>query len=235
MARWLGLQRHDLPHSGTAKRCPRAIDGSIHTPYFFGVGIESTIMAKSPPELRKSHVKLVSSRRSGRGTAVVRMAKAGLLEKLRPGVYRPTGRGGWADQELADACLAVPNGVICLLSALHHHGLTTTIPGETWVAIPKTAWAPRMTFPVRFVRLGEKAYSAGIESTRVAGVKVRIYNKAKTVCDALRFRDKIGVDVAFEALKTYLRQGGLPDDLLKWETPCRVRSTLRSRLALLLA
>jgi len=136
---------------------------------------------------------------------------------------------------LADACLAVPEGVICLISALSWHGLTTTIPGETWVAIPKTSWVPRMAFPTRFIRLGEAAHAAGIETIKVGGTKVRIYSKAKTVCDALRFRDKVGFEVAFEALKTFLRQGGLPDELIQWEEVCRVKTTLRGYLSVLLA
>jgi predicted transcriptional regulator of viral defense system len=131
--------------------------------------------------------------------------------------------------------LAVPEGVICLISALSYYGLTTTIPAETWIAIPKTSWVPRMAFPTRFIRLGEAAHAAGIEIIKVNGTKVRIFNKARTVCDALRFRDKIGVDVAFEALKTFFRQGGRPDELILWEQICRVKTTLRGYLSVLLA
>ncbi|WP_052572433.1 type IV toxin-antitoxin system AbiEi family antitoxin domain-containing protein [Holophaga foetida] len=163
------------------------------------------------------------------------MAQDGRLQKLRPGVYRSAAKGHWLHQDLADACLAVPDGVICLLSALSYYGLTTTIPSETWVAIPNTSWVPRMAFPARFIRLGEAAHAAGIETVKINGTRVRIYSKAKTVCDALRFRDKVGVEVAFEALKTFLRQGGLPDDLIQWEKVCRVRTTLRGYLSVILA
>ena len=192
-------------------------------------------MLKSIPELRQKIVKLSTARSGGRAAAVVRMAQAGQLQKLRPGLYRPTKRGGWAHQDLADACLAVPEGVICLVSALSYHGLTTTIPAETWVAIPKTSWVPRMAFPARFIRLEEGAHAAGVETIRIGGTKVRIYSKAKTVCDALRFRDKVGIEVAFEALKTFLRQGGRPDELIQWEAVCRIKSTLRGYLMVLLA
>jgi predicted transcriptional regulator of viral defense system len=192
-------------------------------------------MLKGLPELRKEVVTLATAKRRGRETAVLRMAHAGLLQKLRPGVYRSATRGTWAHQDLADACLAVPEGVICLVSALSYHGLTTTIPGETWIAIPKTTWVPRMAFPTRFIRLEAAAQAAGIETIKIGGTKVRIYSKAKTVCDALRFRDKVGVDVAFEALKTFLRQGGRPDELIQWETVCRVKTTLRGYLSVLLA
>lgn len=192
-------------------------------------------MLKGMPELRREVTRLSVAKRKGRDTAVVRLSHAGYLRKLRPGVYRPASKEGRVYQDLADACLAVPEGVICLTSALAYYGLTTTIPGETWIAIPNTYWVPRMTFSTRFIRLGEKAHEAGIEVIKIGGTRVRIYNKAKTVCDALRFRDKIGFEVAFEALKAFLRQGGRPDELIQWEEVCRVKSTLRGYLSVLLA
>ncbi len=192
-------------------------------------------MLKDMPELRRSVVRLSSAKRRGRDTAVLRLAHAGRLQKLRPGVYRSATRETWAHQDLADACLAVPEGVICLISALSFYGLTTTIPGETWIAIPKTSWVPRMAFPARFIRLTEEAHSSGVEIIKISGTKVRIYSKAKTVCDALRFRDKIGYEVAFEALKAFLRQGGRPDELIRWERICRIKTTLRGYLSVLLA
>lgn len=192
-------------------------------------------MLKGMPELRREVVRLSSAKRRGRDSAVLRMAQSGRLQKLRPGVYRSATRDTWAHQDLADACLAVLEGVICLISALSYYGLTTTIPGETWIAIPKTTWVPRMAFPTRFIRLGEDAHASGIETIKIGGTKVRIYSKAKTVCDALRFRDKVGIEVAFEALKTFLRQGGRPDELIQWEEVCRVKTTLRGYLSVLLA
>ncbi len=192
-------------------------------------------MLKSIPELKKRVTKLSAAKRKGRGSTVNRLAKAGQLLKLRPGVYRPANRETWMNQDLIDACEAVPEGVICLISALAYHGLTTAIPSATWIAIPRAGWAPRMEFPTRFIRMGERAYTAGIETVRLEGTRVRIYNKAKCVCDALRFREKVGVEVAFEALKTFLRQGGKPDELIKWEEICRVKSTLRGYLEAILA
>lgn len=139
------------------------------------------------------------------------------------------------DQDLLDACAAVPEGVVCLLSALAHHGLTTTIPNAVWMAIPRHAYAPRLAIPARFVRLAEGTWEAGIETVHLHGRRIRMYGKAKSVCDALRFRDKVGLDVALEALKTFLRQGGLPDDLIRWETACRVQGILRPYLEAMLA
>jgi predicted transcriptional regulator of viral defense system len=163
------------------------------------------------------------------------MVQDGRLQKLRPGLYRPAERETWLHQDLLDACAAVPDGVICLVSALAFHGLTTTIPAEVWIAIPKEAWVPKLAFPARFIRMGERTLEAGVEKVRIHGQSLRLFGKSKSVCDALRFRDKIGIEVALEALKTFLRQGGKPDDLLQWETACRVRGILRPALEAMLA
>ena len=192
-------------------------------------------LPKTKSELKKRLTRLSTAKQQGRGAAVVRLARDGSLRKIRPGVYRPANREAWMNQDLLDACAAVPEGVICLVSALAYHGLTTTIPNAVWMAIPRNAWAPRLTFPARFVRMGDRSLAMGVETIRLDGQRVRIYGKAKTVCDALRFRDKIGVEVALEALKTFLRQGGLPDELIQWETTCRVQGILRPYLEGVLA
>lgn len=192
-------------------------------------------MPKVPPELHRGVTRLSTAKLKGRGATVVRLFHAGYLHKLRPGVYRPASREGWVHQDMVDACMAVPNGVICLTSALAYYNLTTTIPGETWIAIPKTSRAPRMAFPTRFIRLEEEVHAAGVEIIKVGSARVRIYSKAKSVCDAHRFREKIGVEVAFEVLKAFLRQGGRPDELIQWEEICRVKKTLRGYLSVLLA
>lgn len=190
---------------------------------------------KDRPELRRHVIRLSSARRQGRGATVVRLVRSGALRKLRPGIYRPADRETWMNQDLLDACAAVPEGVICLVSALAYHGLSTRIPEAVWIAIPRNAWAPMLTFPARFIRMGSQALELGIDTVRIQGQRVRITSKAKTVCDALRFRNKVGVQVVLEALKTFLRQGGLPDELIKWESACRVRGILRPYLEAMLA
>jgi predicted transcriptional regulator of viral defense system len=192
-------------------------------------------ISKTKSELHKRLTRLSTAKQQGRGATVIRLAREGLLRKLRPGLYRPADRETWMNQDMLDACAAVPEGVICLVSALAYHGLTTTIPNAVWMAIRRNAWVPRLTFPARFVRMGERSLDLGVETIRLGGQRVRIYGKARTVCDALRFRDKIGVEVALEALKTFLRQGGLPDDLIRWETTCRVQGILRPYLEAMLA
>ena len=140
---------------------------------------------KKLPELHKGLTRLSASKRQGRGATVVRLARNGMLRKLRPGVYRPADREAWMHQDLLDACAAVPGGVICLVSALAYYGLTTTVPNAVWMAIPRNAWAPMLTFPARFVRMGDRSMDTGVETLRLAGQRVRIFGKAKTVCDLL--------------------------------------------------
>lgn len=190
---------------------------------------------QAQPELRKSLIHLSIAKKHGRGATVARMVRNGALRKLRPGLYRPAHRETWMHQDLLDACAAVPEGVVCLVSALSYHGLTTTIPNAVWMAIPRYAWAPRLAFPSRFLRMGEAALQTGVETIRIEGQRLRITSRAKTVCDALRFRDKIGTDIALEAMKTYLREGGHPDELIRWEGICRVRGILRPFLEVMLA
>jgi len=154
------------------------------------------------------------------------------LRKARwPGLYRPSRLDDHLDQDLVDACAAVPGGVICLVSALHHHGLTTTIPKEVWIAIPRNAYAPVLDQPCRFIRMGDGIHQAGVELLPLEGKKnLRMFGKAVSVCHALHYRNLIGLDLAFEALRTYLRQGGSVRTLEQWASVCRVKKTLAGYL-----
>jgi hypothetical protein len=134
-------------------------------------------------------------------------------------------------QELIDVCAAVPDGVICLVSALAYHGLTTTMPKEVWVAIPRNAYAPVMGLPCRFIRMGEGIHQAGAETLKVGRQgTLRIYGQAVSICQALHYRERIGLDLALEALRTYLRQGGSVRALEECAEVCRIRTTLTTYL-----
>jgi predicted transcriptional regulator of viral defense system len=105
--------------------------------------------------------------------------------------------------------------VVCLLSALSFHELTTQNPAKVWLAIERDARAPRVPdLPLRIIRLSGKAFSAGIETHRINGVPIRVYDAAKTVVDCFKFRNKVGLDVAIEALRDYLRRRGTTTDAL---------------------
>jgi predicted transcriptional regulator of viral defense system len=133
---------------------------------------------------------------------------------------------------LAEAAKKVPKGVICLLSALNFHNLTTEIPFEVWMTIDVKAWMPKSdAIPLRIVRFSKEALTAGIEEHIVEGVKVRIYNPAKTVADCFKFRNKIGLDTALESLRECWRQKRCTiDQIWKYAGICRVANVMRPYL-----
>jgi predicted transcriptional regulator of viral defense system len=129
---------------------------------------------------------------------------------------------------LAEACKRVPDGVVCLLSALRFHGLTTQSPFEIWMAIDVKARKPKVETPhLRVVRFSGKALVYGVEEHQVEGVPVRVTSPAKTVADCFKYRNKIGLDVAVEALKDYRRARKSLDDLWKAAEAVRVASVIR--------
>jgi len=108
---------------------------------------------------------------------------------------------------LAEASKKVPHGVICLLSALRFHGLTTQAPFEVWIAIGGKAWRPRADYPpLRIFHFSDSSLNSGVEMHQIEGVSVKVFNPAKTVVDCFKYRNKIGLDVAIEALRDCRRQ-----------------------------
>ena len=133
---------------------------------------------------------------------------------------------------LAQAGKRVPRGGICLLSALRFHGLTTQNPFEVWIAIDQKARRPAVSYPpLRIIHLSGKAFSSGIESHRIEGINVRVYSAAKSVADCFKFRNKIGIDVALEALRDYRRKhrSGM-DELLRYAKLARVTRVMQPYL-----
>lgn len=163
---------------------------------------------------------------------VQRLLARGELERIGRGLYAvPTAKVS-VHRSLAEVSKAAPRGVVCLLSALRYHGLTTQHPSEVWLALPSKAWRPRRTpFPVRVVYFSSTAHRAGIVTQTIDGVAVRIYSPAKTVADCFKFRNKIGIDVALEALRDYLRKhrGGV-DALWRYARICRVQRVMQPYL-----
>jgi predicted transcriptional regulator of viral defense system len=130
---------------------------------------------------------------------------------------------------LAQASKAIPKGVICLLSALRLHEIGTQAPHEVWMAIDRRAAHPRVMHPkMRIVRFSGEALTEGIEERRVEGVAVRIYNPAKTVADCFKYRNKIGLDVALEALRDVIcERKASTDELWRYAKICRVANVIR--------
>jgi predicted transcriptional regulator of viral defense system len=152
------------------------------------------------------------------------MRDRGLLVQEGRGLYRLAGVQIWSDPDLAIVSLRIPKGVICLISALYFHHLTTQIPHEVHIALPKDSEKPRLEYPpARFFWISPKSFEAGIEEHIVDHVTVRVYSLAKTIADCFKFRNKIGMEVALEALREGIRQNRCtPDQILHFARINRV-------------
>jgi len=130
---------------------------------------------------------------------------------------------------LAQAAKAVPRSVVCLLSALRFHEIGTQNPHQVWIAMDRRAARPRVTCPkMKVVRFSGRSLTEGIEEHDVAGVRVRIFNPSKTVADCFKYRNKIGLDVAIEALReTVRKRKGTADELWRYSKICRVSKVMR--------
>lgn len=162
---------------------------------------------------------------------LTRLCREGRLKRVGRGLYLLPDADLSENHALAEACKRVPHGVVCLLSALRFHGLTTQSPFEIWMAIDIKARKPRLdATPLRVVRFSGLSFRYGVEEHLVEGVRVRVTSPAKTVADCFKFRNKIGLDVALEALKDYRRKGKSLDDLWRAAQVCRVASVIRPYL-----
>ena len=166
------------------------------------------------------------------GDALWRLARRGLLVQRSRGVYALAGHEFTEHHSLAEAAKRVPQGGICLLSALRAHNLTTQSPHEVWIAIDRKARLPKSgAAKLRVVRFSGAALSEGIEQRQIEGVRVPIYNVAKTVADCFKYRNKIGLDVALEALREAWRsRRATSNDLWKYAEICRVANVMRPYL-----
>jgi predicted transcriptional regulator of viral defense system len=160
-----------------------------------------------------------------------RLCERGDVQRVGHGLYRLTAGKETEHVTLAEVCKQIPAGVVCLVSALRFHNLSTQAPFEVWLAIDVKAYRSRTDLPVRFVRFSGAALAEGVEVHKVDGVPVRVYNPAKTVADCFKYRNKIGLDVALEALKE-CRQGERcsMDDLWRYAKICRVANVMRPYL-----
>ena len=148
------------------------------------------------------------------------------------GLYVPAGTKITEHHTLVEAATRVPSGVVCLLSALAFHKLTRQSPHEVWLAIDVKARKPNADWPpLRIVRFSGTARAFGVETHVIEGVEVRITSRAKTVADCFKYRNKIGTDVAIEALRGYLaKRGRSMDELQHAAEACRVGRVMRPYL-----
>ncbi len=165
-----------------------------------------------------------------------RLCDQGFLVRSGRGLYMLPDAELTEHHTLAEAAKRVPRAVVCLLSALRFHGLTTQAPFDLWMAIENKAWRPRVNdLPLRFVHFSGEAFEMGIETHNIEGVAVKVYNPAKTVADCFKYRNKIGLDVALEALRDCLRARKCSvDDLWLYAEICRVTNVMRPYLEAML-
>ncbi len=162
----------------------------------------------------------------------------GQIERVKPGLYRLAGYGATGEHAgLAEVCRAVPDGVICLLSALDYHGLTTFNPSEVYIAIPHGAKPPRIFYPpIKPFFFRERFYAPAIELVQTPAGEIRIYSREKTICDMFRYRRKLGEDLAMESLKQYLKlKDSRVAKLLEYAAVCQARTVMMPYLKALVS
>ncbi len=164
--------------------------------------------AKNTFQRKKGILRASEAKRAGIDLKTLQeMVDTGILKKEGRGVYRLANLPPLSNPDLVQIAIRVPNSVICLISALSFHALTTQTPYKIYIAIPRNSYRPQIDYPpIDVIRLGEKAYSSGIDKHVLDGVDVNIYNQEKTVADCFKFRNKIGLDISLEALKDYLAE-----------------------------
>jgi len=163
---------------------------------------------------------------------LTRLVRAGRLERVARGLYRVAGRAVTEHHGLVLAARAAPRGVVCLLSALSFHGIGTEVPFEVWLAIDRRARAPLLRQPpLRVVRFSGGALTEGIETHRIEGQSVRVYGVAKTLADLFKYRHKVGLAVALEALREAWRDRRFTmAALTRHARTCRVERVMRPYL-----
>lgn len=158
-----------------------------------------------------------------------RLEKEGLFCRVTRGVYMLSDRQPSEYETLLEAFAKPHKGVVALLSALNYHGITTQSPSKLWLAIPKGYRALKMpTMTTKIIRVSGVGYTYGIETHTIEGVDVKVYSLPKTIADLFKFRNKVGLDVAIEALKESVKKGLVnAQEIYKAAKVCRVSSVIR--------
>ncbi len=169
-------------------------------------------------------------------STIYAMRDSGALEVVSRGVYRLAGSPPLGNPDLVTVATRIPGGVICLISALAFHKLTTQIPHEVHLALTRGAEEPRVDHPpIKTYRFTGEAFTEGVDAHELDGVSVRIYNPEKTLADCFKFRNRIGLDTAVEAVRFYReRKRVKADDLMRYASICRVTRIIRPYLEAIL-
>lgn len=165
------------------------------------------------------------------------LVRRGEVERLGRGLYRRLDTVIEANETVAAVCARVPDAIVCLLSALRFYEIGTQDPRRVWIAIPNKAWEPRITdLPVMIVRFSGQMLTYGVVTREIGGVPVRITSPSRTVVDCFRYRNKVGVDVALEALKDALSlRLATVDEIVRAADVCRIRNVIQPYLEAVVA
>ncbi|PIP11899.1 MAG: transcriptional regulator [bacterium (Candidatus Stahlbacteria) CG08_land_8_20_14_0_20_40_26] len=168
--------------------------------------------------------------------SLIALEKEGKVERIALGLYRVVDYEPGSHPDLVIASLQAPRGVICLLSALSFYEATSEIPKYVDIAIPQGTHANRIKYPpVKFYRFAPEVWKVGIEEYKLEGHKIRVYNLAKTIADCFKFRNRIGINTALEALKVAVTEKGTkPKEIMQYAKICRVDNIIKPRLEAML-
>ncbi len=197
-------------------------------------------MKKSPIEIFKEHGgQLHMSEAINNGISrymLYSLRDNGIIELITRGVYRLSELPAISDPDLVTVSLRYPNAVICLISALSYHEITTQIPHKVHMAISRDSRLPSLTYPpIRAYKFSTTSFTAGIEEHLVDNVTIKIYSPEKTLADCFKYRNKIGMDVVLEALQYYKARKKMKVDILfKYAKICRVEKIMTPYLEAIL-
>lgn len=197
--------------------------------------LETSALAKAKAAFRKHGgiMRMATAIEAGiHRNTLYAMRDAGVIEQLSRGLFRLADAPPLANPDLVTVARRVPRGVICLISALALHDLGTQIPHEVWLAVPRDSEPPRVDYPpIRVFRYADTAFTEGIETKKIDDTPVRVYSREKTLADCFKYRNKVGLDTAVEALKAYKQQGRIDTDaLMRYAQTCRVANVMRPYL-----
>jgi len=160
------------------------------------------------------------------------LAQEGVIERVGRGLYQWPNKDLGRHHSLVEVSKLAPKAVVALLSALNYHNMTTQNPHQTWLAIDRKAWRPKISYPpVRFVTMSADSLNSGVETHSIEGVPIKVFNPAKTVVDCFKYRGKVGLDVALEALREgwSVRKFTI-DELQYYAKICRVQNVMQPYL-----
>ncbi len=162
---------------------------------------------------------------------IKKLMEQGKIEKIKSGLYKSSDVN-IEHEGFIDVCKSVPQGIICLISALEYHGLSTVNPNQIYIAIPHSEKKVNISFPpVKFFFFRDRYYLMGIEEIETKNGSFKIYNAEKTICDMFRYRNKLGEDLALEGLKNYLKQRNADiNKLWDYAIKCRVKTIVHPYL-----